>query len=151
MLIGSFTVSETKWINEKSLQVIFYLRSCLLHDAGTDLPPEVREPLPLENKAPMVSRYLQQTLSNPTLQAPRGKGNSSGMERNPALSYMALIGQLLNGAGTPDVMYCLLELVAMAPNKLAGHYINKLDWIKVRAKLSLPLYVFVYVYFFPRC
>ncbi|XP_030852041.1 proteasome adapter and scaffold protein ECM29-like [Strongylocentrotus purpuratus] len=110
--------------------VIFYLRSCLLHDAGTDLPPEVREPLPLENKAPMVSRYLQQTLSNPTLQAPRGKGNSSGMERNPALSYMALIGQLLNGAGTPDVMYCLLELVAMAPNKLAGHYINKLDWIK---------------------
>ncbi|XP_063962407.1 proteasome adapter and scaffold protein ECM29-like isoform X1 [Lytechinus pictus] len=110
--------------------VIFYLRSCLLHDAGTDLPPEVREPLPLENKAPIVSRYLQQTLANPTPQASRSKGNSSNTERNPALSYMALIGQLLNGAGSPDVMYCLLELVAMAPNKLAGHYINKLDWIK---------------------
>ena len=76
----------------------------------------------------MVIRHIQQTLANPP--AP-SQGKGGGAERNPALSYMALIGQLLNGAGTPDVMYCLLELVAMAADKLAGHYVNKLDWIKV--------------------
>jgi len=28
-------------------------------------------------------------------------------------------------------MYCLLELVSMAPNKLSSQFIDQLEWIKV--------------------
>lgn len=37
------------------------------------------------------------------------------------------------------VMYCLLEVVSVCPEKLAPRYVDKIDWIKVSI---LSIYVF---------
>ncbi|XP_033636669.1 proteasome adapter and scaffold protein ECM29-like [Asterias rubens] len=98
-------------------QVILYLRSCLLYDAGIHVNPEAL--FDLGPKAPMASRHVNQLL------------NQSGMSiASPLLVYIRLIQELLNTVASCDVMKCLLEVVAIATGRLAKQFEDKLTWIK---------------------
>ena len=100
------------------IQVIFYLRSCLLHNA--DVHPDPDMPFDLGDQAPKVSKHVQKLLEQ------------SGKEADsPILLYIELMQQLLSAVGGQPVMYCLLEVVAAAAEKLAGKLVSKLPWIQV--------------------
>lgn len=38
-------------------------------------------------------------------------------------------------------MYCLLEVVSVCPEKLAPRFVDKIDWIKVRAFIYSSVYL----------
>ncbi|XP_038067101.1 proteasome adapter and scaffold protein ECM29-like [Patiria miniata] len=98
-------------------QVIFYLRACLLHDAGIHINKDA--PFDLDSDAPIASRHVNQLL------------NQSGLSaQSPVLVYIALMQQLLNAVGSRDVMRCLLEIVAVAAERMAKQFVDRLAWVK---------------------
>ena len=77
-------------------------------------------PFDLGDQAPKVSKHVQKLLEQ------------SGMEADSSiLMYIELMQQLLSAVGGQPVMYCLLEVVAAAAEKLAGKLVSKLPWIQV--------------------
>lgn len=127
---------------------------CLAHSAGAS--PMSTRLADMQDDAPAIGRYVRTLLSSE--HHPSG---SKGAEANPVHVYMDLLQQLLcavggetlNGlkhfieallfpydvrfidlnyllTGIP-VMYCLLEVVSVCPEKLALRFIDKIDWIKV--------------------
>lgn len=56
---------------------------------------------------------------------------------NMPVLFIAL--PLLISTGIP-VMYCLLEVVSVCPEKLAPRFVDKIDWIKVSISF---IYVFI--------
>lgn len=56
-----------------------------------------------------------------------------------ALNVLFILLPLLISTGIP-VMYCLLEVVSVCPEKLASRFVDKIDWIKVSISL---IYVFI--------
>ncbi|KAM7008757.1 proteasome adapter and scaffold protein ECM29 [Tautogolabrus adspersus] len=103
-------------------EIVLYLRMCLAHSAGAT-PMSTRLP-DMQDDAPAIGRYVQTLLSSdqPTV--------SKGLEANPVHVYMDLLQQLLSAVGGIPVMYCLLEVVSVCPQKLAPRFIDKIDWIK---------------------
>ncbi|XP_020501213.2 proteasome adapter and scaffold protein ECM29 [Labrus bergylta] len=103
-------------------EIVLYLRMCLAHSAGAT-PMSTRLP-DMQDDAPAIGRYVQTLLSSdqPTV--------SKGFEANPVHVYMDLLQQLLSAVGGIPVMYCLLEVVSVCPEKLAPRFIDKIDWIK---------------------
>ncbi|XP_022097180.1 proteasome-associated protein ECM29 homolog [Acanthaster planci] len=98
-------------------EVIFYLRACLLHDAGIHINKD--SPFDLDSDTPIASRHVNQLLDQ----------SGTGSE-NPVLVYIGLMQQLLNVVGSREVMRCLLEIVAIAPEKMGRQFRDKLAWIK---------------------
>ncbi|XP_076462653.1 proteasome adapter and scaffold protein ECM29-like isoform X2 [Babylonia areolata] len=96
-------------------EIVLYLRMCLAQDAGQPPTPQLSE---LQDQAPAVASFLSSLLS----QHPTDTG--------PVQSYVAMLRQLLTAISGQEAMYCLLEVVAMAPKQLAPYFLKHLDWLK---------------------
>ncbi|XP_043971020.1 proteasome adapter and scaffold protein ECM29 [Gambusia affinis] len=104
-------------------EIMLYLRMCLAHSAGAR--PMSTRLLDMQDDAPAIGRYVHTLLSaEPPLSAPKG------LEGNPVHVYMDLLQQLLSAVGGIPVMYCLLEVVSVCPEKLAQRFADKIEWIK---------------------
>ncbi|XP_027139117.1 proteasome adapter and scaffold protein ECM29 isoform X2 [Larimichthys crocea] len=104
-------------------EIICYLRMCLAYSAGAT-PVSTRLGA-MQDDAPAIGRYVQTLLSSE--HQPSG---SKGAEANPVHVYVDLLQQLLSAGGGIPVMYCLLEVVSICPEKLAPRFVGKIDWIK---------------------
>ncbi|XP_078801492.1 proteasome adapter and scaffold protein ECM29 isoform X1 [Oryzias latipes] len=104
-------------------EIMLYLRMCLAHSAGaTPLSSRMSD---MQDDAPAIGRYVQSLLSSE--HQPLA---SKGSEANPIHVYMDLLQQLLSAVGGIPVMYCLLEVVSVCPEKLAPRFSDRIDWIK---------------------
>ncbi|XP_017281248.1 proteasome adapter and scaffold protein ECM29 isoform X2 [Kryptolebias marmoratus] len=104
-------------------EIMIYLRMCLAHSAGaTPMSTRLSD---MQDDAPAIGRYVHTLLSA----EPQPSG-SKGSEANPVHIYMDLLQQLLSAVGGIPVMYCLLEVVSVSPEKLASRFADKIDWIK---------------------
>lgn len=125
---------------------------CLASSAGAS--PVSARLADMQDDAPAIGRYVHTLLSS----APHPSGSKSA-EANPVHVYMDLLQQLLSAVGGEalnwlhhfpvefgchgcfiwlscvstgiPVMYCLLEVVSVCPEKLAPRFVDKIDWIKV--------------------
>uniref|UniRef100_A0A8C4GZW5 Proteasome-associated protein ECM29 homolog n=1 Tax=Dicentrarchus labrax TaxID=13489 RepID=A0A8C4GZW5_DICLA len=104
-------------------EIVLYLRMCLAYSAGAT-PMSIRLP-DMQDDAPAIGHYVHTLLSSEH-QPPVSKGS----EANPVHVYMDLLQQLLSAVGGIPVMYCLLEMVSVCPEKLAPRFVDKIDWIK---------------------
>ncbi|XP_034543140.1 proteasome adapter and scaffold protein ECM29 isoform X2 [Notolabrus celidotus] len=103
-------------------EIVLYLRMCLAHSAGaTPMSTRLTE---MQDDAPAIGQYVQTLLSSDQ------PAVSKVSEANPVHGYMDLLQQLLSAVGGIPVMYCLLEVVSVCPEKLAPRFIEKIDWIK---------------------
>ncbi|XP_069812868.1 proteasome adapter and scaffold protein ECM29-like, partial [Dendropsophus ebraccatus] len=105
------------------LEIILYLRMCLAHSAGVD--PTCQSLADMQDQAPALGRYVRELMSY-SITSPDSKNG----DMNPVEMYISLIQQLLSAAGGLQVMYCLLEIVSIYPQKLAASLVDKIDWIK---------------------
>uniref|UniRef100_A0A3B4TGR9 Ecm29 proteasome adaptor and scaffold n=1 Tax=Seriola dumerili TaxID=41447 RepID=A0A3B4TGR9_SERDU len=104
-------------------EIVLYLRMCLAHSAGAT--PMSTRLADMQDDAPAIGRYVHALLSSePQPSVPKGS------EANPIHVYMDLLQQLLSAVGGIPVMYCLLEVVSVCPEKLAPRFVDKIDWIK---------------------
>uniref|UniRef100_I3JQE4 Ecm29 proteasome adaptor and scaffold n=3 Tax=Oreochromis niloticus TaxID=8128 RepID=I3JQE4_ORENI len=104
-------------------EIMLYLRMCLAHSAGA-MPMSTRLS-DMQDDAPAIGHYVHTLLFSDS--QPSG---SKGSEANPVHVYMDLLQQLLSAVGGIPVMYCLLEVVSVCPEKLAPRFADKIDWIK---------------------
>ncbi|KAF7662410.1 hypothetical protein LDENG_00236880 [Lucifuga dentata] len=104
-------------------EIMLYLRMCLAHSAGaTRMSTRLAD---MQDDSPAIGRYIQTLLTSD----PQSPG-SKGCENNPVHVYMDLLQQLLSAVGGIPVMYCLLEMVSVCPEKLASRFVDRVDWIK---------------------
>nr|XP_060618484.1 proteasome adapter and scaffold protein ECM29 isoform X1 [Anolis sagrei ordinatus] len=106
-------------------EIVLYLRMCLAHSAGV-VPTSQSLADMQEDQAPAIGRYIRNLLSGHVITSSSSKGGES----NPVQIYISLLQQLLSGVGGLAVMYCLLEVVSVYPEKLAVRFVDKMDWIK---------------------
>ncbi|XP_057700353.1 proteasome adapter and scaffold protein ECM29 isoform X2 [Corythoichthys intestinalis] len=104
-------------------EIVLYLRMCLAYSAGAT--PQSMRLADMQDDAPAIGRYVRTLLSS----EPPSSG-SKGTETNPVHIYLELLQQLLSAVGGIPVMYCLLEVVSVCPEKLAPKFVDKIDWIK---------------------
>ncbi|CAB1445956.1 unnamed protein product, partial [Pleuronectes platessa] len=104
-------------------EIVLYLRMCLAHSAGAR--PMSTRLTDMQDDAPAIGRYIHSLLSSEPQQSV-----SKGSEANPVHVYIELLQQLLSAVGGIPVMYCLLEVVSVCPEKLAPRFVDKIDWIK---------------------
>lgn len=104
-------------------EIVLYLRMCLAHSAG--VTPMSTRLADMQDDAPAIGRYVHTLLSSESQPSV-----SKGSEANPVHVYMDLLQQLLSAVGGIPVMYCLLEVVSVCPEKLASRFVDKIDWIK---------------------
>ncbi|XP_008315268.1 proteasome adapter and scaffold protein ECM29 isoform X2 [Cynoglossus semilaevis] len=119
-IVGTYTIP----FNPSAFgEIVLYLRMCLAHSAGATLMST--RLADMQDDAPAIGRYVHTLLSCDPLPS-----ISKGSEANPIHVYMDLLQQLLSAVGGIPVMYCLLEVVSVCPEKLAPRFFNKIDWIK---------------------
>ncbi|XP_068677297.1 proteasome adapter and scaffold protein ECM29-like isoform X3 [Montipora foliosa] len=101
-------------------QVLLYLQRCLEHAAGVTEENRMKKCI-----LPSVERYIQELLSHFTIE----DLPSSTLGKYMELTRCAL--KPIGGADLhADALCCLLQVVAVAPKKLAELFYDKLDWIK---------------------
>uniref|UniRef100_A0A8C1YNA4 Ecm29 proteasome adaptor and scaffold n=1 Tax=Cyprinus carpio TaxID=7962 RepID=A0A8C1YNA4_CYPCA len=105
-------------------EIVLYLRMCLSNSAGATSTSQSL--MDMQDVAPLIGRYVQSLLSNEASPSSATKGG----EANPVHIYMDLLQQLLSAVGGIPVMYCLLEVVSVCPEKLTPNFVDKIDWIK---------------------
>ncbi|TRY64723.1 hypothetical protein DNTS_030150 [Danionella cerebrum] len=103
-------------------EIILYLRMCLAHSSGAS--PTSQSLMDMQDDAPLIGLYVQSLLSNGASSAVKGG------EGNPVHAYIGLLQQLLSAVGGIPVMYCLLEVISVCPEKLSAKFVDKIDWIK---------------------
>ncbi|XP_016415574.1 proteasome-associated protein ECM29 homolog [Sinocyclocheilus rhinocerous] len=108
----------------KPSQIVLYLRMCLVYSAGATSTSQSL--MDMQDDAPLIGCYVQSLLSNEASPYSATKGG----EANPVHIYMDLLQQLLSAVGGIPVMYCLLEVVSVCPEKLTPNFVDKIDWIK---------------------
>ncbi|XP_070194752.1 proteasome adapter and scaffold protein ECM29-like isoform X2 [Littorina saxatilis] len=96
-------------------EIVLYLRMCLAQNAGEKPTAQLAE---LQDQAPAVAGYVAQLFSQ-----------YSG-DQGPVTTYVTMLRQLLTAVSGQEAMYCLLEVVAMAPKQLAPDFLKHLDWLK---------------------
>ncbi|KAM8773100.1 proteasome adapter and scaffold protein ECM29 [Acanthopagrus schlegelii] len=104
-------------------EIVLYLRMCLAYSAGAT--PMSARLTDMQDDAPAIGHYIHTLLTSE-----HQSSVSKGSEANPVHVYMDLLQQLLSAVGGIPVMYCLLEVVSVCPEKLAPRYADKIDWIK---------------------
>uniref|UniRef100_A0A674HU35 Ecm29 proteasome adaptor and scaffold n=1 Tax=Taeniopygia guttata TaxID=59729 RepID=A0A674HU35_TAEGU len=110
-------------------EIVLYLRMCLAHSAG--VVPTSQSLADMQDHAPAIGRYIRNLMSGNHISFSSSSSFSSkSAETNPVHIYIGLLQQLLAGVGGLPVMYCLLEVVSVYPEKLATRFIDKMDWIK---------------------
>lgn len=97
-------------------EIILFLRACLAHSAG--FKPDMESIVTMKEQAPHLAKFVQSLLQ---------EGRS---EMGPIQMYVTLIRPLLKAVGGATVMYCLLEIVAMAPDYLVPQFVEHLSWLK---------------------
>ncbi|XP_078427300.1 proteasome adapter and scaffold protein ECM29 [Cetorhinus maximus] len=105
-------------------EIILYLRMCLAHSAG--VVPISQSFVDMQDQAPAIGRYVRSLVPD-TLISPSSSKNG---EINPVQMYIDLLERLLTAVRGLPVMYCLLEVVSVYPQKLAAQFADKIDWIK---------------------
>ncbi|KAF4804062.1 proteasome-associated protein ECM29 [Turdus rufiventris] len=111
--------------------IVLYLRMCLAHSAG--VVPTSQNLAEMQDHAPAIGRYIRNLMSGNHISFSSSSSSSSSSksaETNPVHIYIGLLQQLLAGVGGLPVMYCLLEVVSVYPEKLATRFVDKMDWIK---------------------
>ncbi|KAM4708609.1 proteasome adapter and scaffold protein ECM29 [Discoglossus pictus] len=108
------------------LEIILYLRMCLAHSAG--VTPITQSIADMQDQAPALGRYIRELVSS-SFTSPESSSMKNG-DTNPVEMYISLLHQLLSAAAGLPVMYCLLEVVSVYPQKLAAKLVDKTDWIK---------------------
>ncbi|XP_053321854.1 proteasome adapter and scaffold protein ECM29 [Spea bombifrons] len=108
------------------LEIILYLRMCLAHSAGVS--PTCQSLADMQDQAPALGRYIRELMSS-GLTARESSSTKNG-DMNPVEMYINLIQQLLTAGGGLPVMYCLLEVVSVYPQRLSATLIESTDWIK---------------------
>uniref|UniRef100_A0A8B9IZU2 Ecm29 proteasome adaptor and scaffold n=1 Tax=Amazona collaria TaxID=241587 RepID=A0A8B9IZU2_9PSIT len=106
---------------------ILYLRMCLAHSAG--VVPTSQSLADMQDQAPAIGRYIRNLMSGNHISL-SSSSSSKSAETNPVHMYIGLLQQLLTNVGGLPVMYCLLEVVSVYPEKLAARFVDKMDWIK---------------------
>uniref|UniRef100_A0A8U7P1K2 Ecm29 proteasome adaptor and scaffold n=1 Tax=Corvus moneduloides TaxID=1196302 RepID=A0A8U7P1K2_CORMO len=110
-------------------EIVLYLRMCLAHSAG--VVPTSQSLADMQDHAPAIGRYIRNLMSGNHISFSSSSSSSSkSAETNPVHIYISLLQQLLAGVGGLPVMYCLLEVVSVYPEKLATRFVDKMDWIK---------------------
>nr|XP_054507567.1 proteasome adapter and scaffold protein ECM29 isoform X3 [Agelaius phoeniceus] len=112
-------------------KIVLYLRMCLAHSAG--VVPTSQSLADMQDHAPAIGRYIRNLMSGnhlPFSSSSSSSSSSKSAETNPVHIYIGLLQQLLAGVGGLPVMYCLLEVVSVYPEKLAARFVDKMDWIK---------------------
>uniref|UniRef100_A0A8B9G158 Ecm29 proteasome adaptor and scaffold n=1 Tax=Amazona collaria TaxID=241587 RepID=A0A8B9G158_9PSIT len=104
-----------------------YLRMCLAHSAG--VVPTSQSLADMQDQAPAIGRYIRNLMSGNHISL-SSSSSSKSAETNPVHMYIGLLQQLLTNVGGLPVMYCLLEVVSVYPEKLAARFVDKMDWIK---------------------
>ncbi|XP_059580608.1 proteasome adapter and scaffold protein ECM29 isoform X1 [Alligator mississippiensis] len=107
-------------------EIVLYLRMCLAHSAG--VVPTSQNLADMQDHAPAIGRYIRNLMSGNHISS--SSSSSKSGETNPVQIYIGLLQQLLSGVGGLPVMYCLLEVVSVYPEKLAARFVDKIDWIK---------------------
>ncbi|KAM6036464.1 proteasome adapter and scaffold protein ECM29 isoform 4-T4 [Theristicus caerulescens] len=108
-------------------EIVLYLRMCLAHSAG--VVPASQSLADMQDHAPAIGRYIRNLMSGNHISF-SSSSSSKSAETNPVHIYIGLLQQLLAGVGGLPVMYCLLEVVSVYPEKLATRFVDKMDWIK---------------------
>uniref|UniRef100_A0A8C6ZQU5 Ecm29 proteasome adaptor and scaffold n=1 Tax=Nothoprocta perdicaria TaxID=30464 RepID=A0A8C6ZQU5_NOTPE len=108
-------------------EIVLYLRMCLAHSAG--VVPTSQSLADMQDHAPAIGRYIRNLMSGDHISFSSSSSSKTG-ETNPVHIYVSLLQQLLSAVGGLPVMYCLLEVVSVYPEKLAARFIDKMDWIK---------------------
>nr|XP_054507573.1 proteasome adapter and scaffold protein ECM29 isoform X9 [Agelaius phoeniceus] len=114
-------------------EIVLYLRMCLAHSAG--VVPTSQSLADMQDHAPAIGRYIRNLMSGnhlPFSSSSSSSSSSKSAETNPVHIYIGLLQQLLAGVGGLPVMYCLLEVVSVYPEKLAARFVDKMDWIKAK-------------------
>ncbi|KFP77947.1 Proteasome-associated protein ECM29, partial [Acanthisitta chloris] len=106
-------------------EIVLYLRMCLAHSAG--VVPTSQSLADMQDHAPAIGCYIRNLMSGNNISF---SSSSKSAETNPVHIYIGLLQQLLSGVGGLPVMYCLLEVVSVYPEKLAARFVDKMDWIK---------------------
>ncbi|KAL2293978.1 hypothetical protein Nmel_007686 [Mimus melanotis] len=109
-------------------EIVLYLRMCLAHSAG--VVPTSQSLADMQDHAPAIGRYIRNLMSGNHISSSSSSSSSKSAETNPVHIYIGLLQQLLAGVGGLPVMYCLLEVVSVYPEKLATRFVDKIDWIK---------------------
>lgn len=99
------------------VEILLYLRMCMAHSAG--VIPAIDSIVEMQEQAPAIAPYVRRLLAET---GPEGK--------NPVSIYLDITRQLLNALHGPPAMYCLLEMVAMATEKLTPEFVKQSAWIK---------------------
>ncbi|OXB60778.1 hypothetical protein ASZ78_016829 [Callipepla squamata] len=108
-------------------EIVLYLRMCLAHSAG--VVPTSQSLADMQDHAPAIGRYIRSLMSGNHISF-SSSSSSKSTETNPVQIYIGLLQQLLTGVGGLPVMYCLLEVVSVYPEKLAARFVDKMDWIR---------------------
>ncbi|XP_065519681.1 proteasome adapter and scaffold protein ECM29 isoform X3 [Lathamus discolor] len=108
-------------------EIVLYLRMCLAHSAG--VVPTSQSLADMQDQAPAIGRYIRNLMSGNHIPL-SSSSSSKSAETNPVHIYIGLLQQLLTNVGGLPVMYCLLEVVSVYPEKLATRFVDKMDWIK---------------------
>ncbi|XP_057279133.1 proteasome adapter and scaffold protein ECM29 isoform X3 [Pezoporus wallicus] len=108
-------------------EIVLYLRMCLAHSAG--VVPTSQSLADMQDQAPAIGRYIRNLMSGNHVSL-SSSSSSKSVETNPVHTYIGLLQQLLTNVGGLPVMYCLLEVVSVYPEKLATRFVDKMDWIK---------------------
>ncbi|KAM4640360.1 proteasome adapter and scaffold protein ECM29 isoform 5-T5 [Amazona ochrocephala] len=108
-------------------EIVLYLRMCLAHSAG--VVPTSQSLADMQDQAPAIGRYIRNLMSGNHISL-SSSSSSKSAETNPVHMYIGLLQQLLTNVGGLPVMYCLLEVVSVYPEKLATRFVDKMDWIK---------------------
>ncbi|KAM8983778.1 proteasome adapter and scaffold protein ECM29 isoform 3-T3 [Ara ararauna] len=108
-------------------EIVLYLRMCLAHSAG--VVPTSQSLADMQDQAPAIGRYVRNLMSGNHISL-SSSSSSKSAETNPVHMYIGLLQQLLTNVGGLPVMYCLLEVVSVYPEKLATRFVDKMDWIK---------------------
>ncbi|XP_064414526.1 proteasome adapter and scaffold protein ECM29 [Latimeria chalumnae] len=107
-------------------EIIMYLRLCLAHSAG--VAPTSQSLADMQDHAPAIGRYIRNLMADSLISS--SSSSSKSGEASPVQIYIDLLQQLLSAVGGLPVMYCLLEVVSVYPQKLAFRFADKIDWIK---------------------
>ncbi|XP_071510669.1 uncharacterized protein [Diadema antillarum] len=113
--LGVFTIPFKALVYEK---VAVFLRMCLAYSAGTS--PNAFKTAEMMQQGPIMNTYVNDLIE-------RYAGDPCG----PVLTYMGLLRQYVSAIGDGRGLYSLLELVAMAPEKLAQQFVKKVDSLKM--------------------
>ncbi|XP_068278547.1 proteasome adapter and scaffold protein ECM29 isoform X3 [Nyctibius grandis] len=108
-------------------EIVLYLRMCLANSAG--VVPTSQSLADMQDHAPAIGRYIRNLMSGNNISF-SSSSSSKSAETNPVHLYIGLLQQLLACVGGLPVMYCLLEVVSVYPEKLATRFVDKIDWIK---------------------